>query len=258
MPRLAANLTMLFTEYPFLERFDRAAAAGFTGVEFLFPYTEKVDAIYNAITRNDLHMVLFNLPAGDWAAGDRGIASREDHQESFRFGIFNAVQYGAVLQPDLINCLAGKTDDARATRGILVDNIITAAEQVEGFGATLTVEPVNTVDVPGFAIPTTQDGFDIIAETRHSNVGLQFDIYHSFKMGEDPLAIIRDRGAELAHIQIADLPDRHQPGTGTVDWQKLFDTVDQSGYNGWVSLEYVPDGPTESGFDLLRELGVLG
>jgi hydroxypyruvate isomerase len=257
MPSIAANLTMLFTEYPFLERFERAAAAGFTGVEFLFPYDEKVDKIYNAITRNDLNLVLFNLPAGDWAAGDRGIAAQEDHQEDFRFGIFNAVQYGAVLQPTLVNCLAGKTYDAQKTRGLLVDNIITAAEQVQDFGAMLTIEPVNTVDVPGFAIPTTQDALDIIAETKHHNVGLQFDIYHSFRMGEDPLAVIRERGATLAHIQVADLPDRHQPGTGTVNWQELFDAIDESGYNGWVSLEYIPEGRTEDGFAHLRELGVL-
>ena len=147
MPKIAANLTMLFGEYPFLERFDRAAEAGFTGVEFLFPYPEKVDDVYRAITRNDLSLVLFNLPAGDWAAGDRGIATQEDRQEEFRLGIFNAVQYGTVLQPELINCLAGKTPDAAASRDILVDNIITAAEQVEGFGALLTVEPVNRKSV---------------------------------------------------------------------------------------------------------------
>jgi hydroxypyruvate isomerase len=121
----------------------------------------------------------------------------------------------------------------------------------------LTVEPVNSIDVPGFAIPTTQDGLDVIAATGHENVGLQFDIYHSFKMGEEPLAIIRERGQGLAHIQIADLPDRHQPGTGTVDWPEMFKTIDDSGYNGWVSLEYVPEGRTEDGFGLLRELGLL-
>jgi hydroxypyruvate isomerase len=258
MPTIAANLTMLFTEYPFLERFDRAAAAGFTGVEFLFPYGEKVEHVYDAVTRNDLNLVLFNLPAGDWDAGDRGIAVIEDRQEEFRFGIFNAVQYGAVLQPSLVNCLAGKTDDPKASRGILVDNIITAAEQVEGIGARLTVEPVNTYDAPGFAIPTTDYALEIIAETGHTNVGLQFDIYHSFRMDEDPVAIIRDKGAQIAHIQIADLPDRHQPGTGTVNWEELFETIDQSGYNGWVSLEYVPQGRTEDGFGHLRELGVLG
>jgi hydroxypyruvate isomerase len=255
---IAANLTMLFTEYPFLERFDRAAAAGFTGVEFLFPYSEKVEDVYDAITRNDLQLVLFNLPAGIWEAGDRGIAASEERQEEFRFGIFNAIQYGAVLQPGLINCLAGKTSDPKASRGILVDNIITAAEQVEGIGARLTVEPVNTVDVPEFAIPTTEYAQEIIAETGHANVGLQFDIYHSHKMGEDPVAFIRDHGASVAHIQVADLPDRHQPGTGTVNWAELFDTIDQSGYNGWVSLEYIPQGRTEDGLGHLRELGVLG
>jgi hydroxypyruvate isomerase len=196
--------------------------------------------------------------AGDWDAGDRGIAASEDRQEEFRFGIFNAVQYGAVLQPGLINCLAGKTDDLQASRGILVDNIITAAEQVEGIGARLTVEPVNTVDVPGFAIPTTGYAQEIITETGHTNVGLQFDIYHSHKMGEDPFAFIRDHGASIAHIQVADLPDRHQPGTGRVNWTDLFDTIDQSGYSGWVSLEYVPQGRTDDGFGHLRELGVLG
>ena len=258
MPKLAANLTMLFGEYPFLERFDRAAAAGFKGVEFLFPYEETVESVHDAITRNNLELVLFNLPAGDWAAGDRGIASSEERAEEFRLGIFKAVQYGSVLRPNLINCLAGKVPDAAAARSILVDNLITAAEQVQGFGTLLTLEPVNIHDAPGFAVPTTQDGWDVIAATKHDNIGLQFDTYHSFKMGEDPLAVIRDHGSKLAHIQVADLPDRHQPGTGTVDWEELFRTIDESGYEGWVSLEYVPEGPTESGFDLIRKLGLLG
>lgn len=257
MPKIAANLTMLFGEYPFLERFDRAAQAGFTGVEFLFPYDEKVEHVHEALTRNNLSPVLFNLPAGDWAGGDRGIAAQEDRSEEFRFGIFKAVQYGSVLRPTLVNCLAGKVKNAAAARAFLVDNIITAAEQVQGFGAKLTVEPVNDIDVPGFAIPTTQDGLDVIAATNHDNVGLQFDIYHSFKMGEDPLAVIQERGNSLAHIQIADLPDRHQPGTGTVDWPEMFTAIDNSGYTGWVSLEYVPEGRTEDGFGLLRELGLL-
>jgi hydroxypyruvate isomerase len=257
MPRIAANLTMLFTEYPFLERFDRAAAAGFTGVEFLFPYTESVDDVYNALVRNDLAPVLFNLPAGDWSAGDRGIAADPDRSEEFRLGIFNALQYASIIQPEVINCLAGKVPDAVAARPVLIDNLITAAEQLDGIGIRLTVEPVNTFDAPGFAIPTTDAARKIIAETGHDNIGLQFDIYHAFRMGEDYEGFIREHRSDIAHIQIADLPDRHEPGSGSVDWESLFRTIDDSGYPGWVSLEYIPAGKTEDGFDLLRRLDLL-
>ncbi len=258
MPRIAANLTMLFNEYPPLERFDRAAAAGFTGVEFLFPYVEEPETVLEAVQRNKLDLVLFNLPAGDWNAGDRGIAAQPARREEFAAGLKQAVHYAEVLSPPHINCLAGKLPSDPDAVDVLVENVELAAGALAEVGVKLTLEPVNPHDVPGFALPTTQHALDIIARVESPNVGLQYDVYHAIRMDEDPFAYIEASGSGISHIQIADVPGRHQPGTGEIDWVRLFKAIDDSGYSGWVSLEYVPDGATEEGFGLLRELGYLG
>lgn len=258
MPKIAANLSMLFTEYPFLERFDRAAAAGFDGVEFLFPYEEQASDIIDRLEENNLALVLFNLPAGDWAAGDRGIAAIYDRREEFRSGVAKAVEYATALRPPRLNCLAGKAEESAENDLALLQNVRYAAEQLAAIDVDLTVEPVNTHDVPGFALPTTRAALDLIAEVEQPNLGLQFDVYHSLRMGEDPIELIRELGADMAHIQIADVPGRHQPGTGKIDFEELFRTIDDSGYDGWVSLEYNPQGRTEDGFGLLRDMGLLG
>lgn len=257
MPKLAANLSMLFNEYPFADRFGRAAANGFGGVEVLFPYELKAIEISDLMRQHHLDLVLFNLPAGDWNAGDRGLASDPNRIKEFRNGVDLAVSYAEALKPRRINCLVGKTEDTTATRRTMLENIVYAADALETTGTKLTIEPVNSHDVPGFAITTTAEGLSVLAELEHPNVGLQFDVYHSLRMGEDPFAIIEERGQLLDHIQIADVPGRHQPGTGEVDFKKLFQVIDDSGYTGWVSLEYVPEGDTEDGFGHLRELGYL-
>lgn len=257
MPNLAANLTMLFTEYPFLERFDRAAASGFRGVEFLFPYDEDPAILHGALHRNGLDLVLFNLPSGNWADGDRGLAADPARKEEFERGVDRAVEYAAALRPPRINCLAGKTSDALASRDTLIANVRIAADALRATGTTLLLEPVNTHDVPGFALPTTQSALDLLAAAERDNVGLQFDVYHALRMDEDPFAFLTERGSTIDHIQIADVPGRHQPGTGEIDFEQLFSIIDQSGYDGWVSLEYIPEGPTEDGFGLLRSLGLL-
>ncbi len=257
MPKLAANLTMLFTEYPLLERFDRAAAAGFKGVELLFPYVEAPETVMNALTRNNLELVLFNLPAGDWAAGDRGMAAQPARREEFADGLKVAVEYASALRPRCVNCLAGKLAPDENALAVLAENVDLAAGALDQVGVTLTLEPVNTFDVLGFALPTTQSALDLIAAVDNTNVRLQYDIYHALRMDEDPFAYIEAHGGEISHIQIADVPGRHEPGTGNVDFAKLFSVIDDSGYDGWVSLEYVPEGATEDGFDHLRELGFL-
>ena len=257
MPKLAANITMLFTEYPLLERFDRAAAAGFTGVELLFPYVETPDSVLAALKDNNLDLVLFNLPAGDWAAGDRGLAAQPARREEFAAGLKLAVQYASTLRPTRINCLAGKLGSEENALAVLAENVEMAGGALEQVGVLLTVEPVNTFDVPDFALPTTQSALDLISALDSQNVGLQYDIYHAMRMGEDPFQFIAEHGREIRHIQIADVPGRHQPGTGDVDFDTLFRVMDDSGYDGWVSLEYIPEGATEDGFELLRELGVL-
>ncbi len=260
MPRIAANLTMLFTEYPFLERFDRAAMAGFPAVEFLFPYDEDLDGIERALDRNSLSLVLFNLPAGDWAAGERGIASQPERQEEFRAGVGRAVTIGSRLDVPQINCLVGIADEVTApevTRETLIDNLRFAADQLHAVGIRLLVEPVNTHDIPGFAVPTTRAALDLLDEVDHLNLALQLDVYHAIRMGEDPIRLLQDHTDKIAHIQVADVPGRHQPGSGDIDFAALFDAIDQSDYDGWVCLEYNPDGQTEEGFGLMRDLGLL-
>jgi hydroxypyruvate isomerase len=162
-----------------------------------------------------------------------------------------------VLGPPCINCLAGKSDGSDASRAALLANVELAAETLAEVGVRLTVEPVNSHDVPMFALPTTESVLSLIDQVRSTNVGLQYDIYHALRMGEDPFAFIEAHGSSIAHIQIADVPGRHQPGTGEVDFARLFRVIDDSGYDGWVSLEYVQEGPTEDGFGLLRGLGYL-
>lgn len=258
MTKLAANLTMLFNEYDVVDRFERAAANGFGGVEVLFPYELSTSDLESRLSEHDLDLVLFNLPAGDWAAGDRGLATDPDRVDAFRDGAELAVNYAAALNVPRINCLVGKSPDPASTRGTMLDNILYAADALANVNTRLLIEPVNSHDVPGFAVNTTDDALSIIAELEHPNVGLQFDVYHSLRMDEDPFAIIAKHGQSIDHIQIADVPGRHQPGAGEIDFRKLFDAIDDSGYTGWVSLEYVPDGATEDGFDHVRELGVLG
>lgn len=257
MPRLAANLTMLFTEVPFLDRFGKAADAGFTCVEFQFPYEFDPAEIGERLARHNLHLVLFNLPAGDWAAGDRGIAANAARQDEFRQGVSTAIEYARILHPERINLLAGVSTESAENDLALLQNIRYAAEELADHRFDMTIEPVNTADVPGFAVPTARAALDIIDELEQSNLSLQLDVYHAIRMGEDPIAIIRERTAQVGHIQIADVPGRHQPGTGDVDFATLFREIDASGYEGWVALEYNPEGPTEDGFGLLREMGLL-
>ncbi|MDQ4044488.1 MAG: TIM barrel protein, partial [Chloroflexota bacterium] len=224
MPKLAANITMLFTEYPLADRFARAAANGFGGVEMLFPYELRANEVQELMREHHLDLVLFNLPAGNWAAGDRGIAADPDRVDEFRNGVDKAVTYAEVLKPRRVNCLVGKTRDVAATRSVMLENIVYAADALASVNTRLVIEPVNTHDVDNFAIPDTASARSVLAEIEHPNVGLQFDVYHSLRMGEDPLAIIRELGASLDHIQVADVPGRHQPGTGELDFEQLFAT----------------------------------
>jgi hydroxypyruvate isomerase len=257
MPKLAANLTMLFTEVPFLDRFEKAAEAGFTAVEFQFPYDHPAADIAAQLAQHHLHLALFNLPAGDWAAGDRGIAANLKRQDEFRNGVATAIEYARLLQPEHINLLAGASADSAENDLALLQNIRYAAEELADNRLDLTIEPVNTFDVPDFAVPTARAGLDLIDELEISNLSLQLDVYHAIRMEEDPIEIIRERAPQIGHIQIADVPGRHQPGTGDVDFAALFRAIDDSVYEGWVALEYIPEGPTQDGFGLLREMKLL-
>lgn len=257
MPQLSINLSMLFTELPFMQRFAAARAAGFDAVEIQFPYSHAAKDIRAQLQEHDLELVLFNLPAGDWEAGDRGIGANWARRDEFRAGLDLAMEYVDILQPTFVNLLAGACDDIDENDLALLQNIRISAESLAEEGVTLLVEPVNTHDVPGFALPTSFAAIDVISEIEAPNIQLQLDVYHALRMDEDPVQIIRDHVEEIGHIQIADVPGRHQPGTGDVDWHLLFTVLDGAGYKGRVGLEYIPEGPTEDSFALLKELGLL-
>jgi hydroxypyruvate isomerase len=258
MPRFAANLTMLFTEYPFIERFDRAAAAGFEAVEFLFPYAEDINAIRDALTRNSLTQVLFNLPAGDFAAGERGFANDPSRVNEFRDGVNRALEIAATLNCRQINCLIGLNhpDIAIDTQWeTVLGNLYYAAETAKTAGVRQLVEPLNTIDTPGFLLTTTQQAIELITESTSDNVFLQYDVYHAQRMEGNITATIARQtgpGGVIRHIQIADSPARNEPGTGELHWPFIFDAIDASGYDGWVSAEYRPKGTTDEG---LRWMG---
>lgn len=258
MPRFAANLSMLFTEYPFLERFDRAAAAGFEAVEFLFPYSEDVPAIAAALKRNGLEQVLFNLPAGDWAAGERGIANDPARTEEFRQGVARALEIAAALDCRRLNCLVGIVrPDVPLPRqwGTVEENLAYAAARAQQAGILQLVEPLNTFDTPGFLVSSPELGFNLRDRIAHPNLKIQYDVYHAQRMEGNLTDAIRRHIAQIGHVQIASSPDRHQPGTGEIQYPYVLKALDDAGYTGWVSLEYKPLGRTEDSLAWLREWG---
>lgn len=257
MSVISANLSMLFTDVPFMQRFAAASHAGFAAVEIQFPYAWNAKDIRAQLQEHDLDLILFNLPAGDWDAGDRGIAASWDRRDEFRAGIDQAMSYVDILQPKVVNLLAGASEDTDENDLALLQNIRLAAEALGEEGVTLVIEPVNTIDVPGFALPRAFAALDVIAEIDAGNVKLQLDVYHALMMDEDPVLLLQDHIDDIGHIQIADVPGRHQPGTGVVDWRVFFAALASLGYEGAVGLEYIPEEDTESSFGLLKDLGVL-
>lgn len=258
MPRFAANLTMLFTEVPFLERFKAAREAGFRSVEFLFPYEYEMSQIRDLVEKNGLQVVLFNLPAGDWAAGERGIAADPRRKEEFREGVKRAVEWARALGVPRLNCLAGRRIEGFTFEEqwqVLADNVRYAAEVLGEHGINLMVEPLNPYDVPGFLLHTTAQVFQLIGEVGLPNVYLQYDIYHAQKVEGNLTVTLREHLARIGHIQIADNPGRHQPGTGEINYPFLLREFDNMGYGGYVSLEYIPVPDTVKSLSWVTEYG---
>lgn len=250
MPRFAANLSMLFTEVPFLERFAKAREAGFTGVEYLFPYDWPAERLASELEANGLTQVLFNLPPGDWSAGERGIACLPGREEEFRAGVDQAVQYARALGCRQVNCLAGLAPDGldgSIAWKTLVTNVRFAAKRLAEEGITLCLEAINSrVDMPGFILDTSGKVMAVIEEVSAGNVRLQYDIYHMQIMEGDLLRRLERLLPWISHIQFADNPGRHEPGTGEICFPNVFDTLDRLGYTGWVSAEYRPASNTET------------
>lgn len=257
MPRFAANLTMMFTEAPFLDRFERAARAGFEAVEFLFPYAFPAHEIRARLQANGLQLVLHNLPAGDWEAGERGIACHPHRKEEFRAGVRQAIEYAAALGVGQLNCLAGKApQDVSAGRAheTLVENLHYAADELGKAGLTLLVEPINHRDVPGFFLTRTAQTLAVLDEVGADHLRLQYDVYHAQRMEGDLAATLERHLPRIGHLQVADNPGRHEPGTGEIHYPFLFAQLDRLGYRGWVGCEYKPRTTTEAGLGWLTRL----
>jgi hydroxypyruvate isomerase len=259
MPRFAANLTMLFNEVPFLDRFERAAKAGFEAVEFLFPYAYAVAEIKARLDANGLTLVLHNLPAGHWDAGERGIACLPERRAEFRDGVARAIDYAGALGVKQVNCLAGKTPaNASATQAddTFVENLRHAAGELGKAGIKLLIEPINTFDIPGFHLSRTHQALSIIGAVGSENLYLQYDIYHAQRTEGELAATLESHLPRIAHVQLADNPGRHEPGTGEINYPFLFSHLDRLGYRGWVGCEYKPAGSTEAGLGWRQRLAV--
>ncbi|HZY03513.1 MAG TPA: hydroxypyruvate isomerase [Anaeromyxobacteraceae bacterium] len=255
MPRFAANLSMLFAEVEFLDRFEAAARAGFGAVEVQFPYDWPAEAVAERLRRHGLELVLLNLPAGDWAGGERGIACHPGREGEFREGVERAVRYAAALGARQANCLAGIAPAgvaAGVARRTFVSNLRLAAARLRESGLRLNVEAVNTRDVPGFWLHGTAQAAGILDEVGAENLFLQLDAYHARAMGEDLGAVLERFLPRIGHVQIADHPGRHEPGTGETDFAAFLGTLDRLGYRGWVGCEYRPLGRTEEGLSWLH------
>jgi hydroxypyruvate isomerase len=250
MPRFAANLSMMFNEVPFLDRFALAAKAGFKGVEFLFPYEHPSAEIAARLKNNGLHQVLFNAPAGDFGKGERGMAAVPGKQAAFRESIKLALEYAAVLACPRLHIMAGLKPEGVAhdtLTAVYGANLAYAAEECAKVGVKPIIEPINHRDIPGFFLNTTDQAAAIIAAIGPEKLGMQFDLYHCQVTEGDVVKRVEKHLPLIAHMQVADTPGRHEPGTGEVNWPFVFKTIDALGFRGWIGCEYRPAGETLAG-----------
>jgi hydroxypyruvate isomerase len=248
MPRFAANLSMMFTEVPFLDRFARARAAGFAAVEFLFPYEHPAEEIATRLRDNGLQQVLFNAPPGDWAAGERGIACHPARVGEFQDSVGLALDYARALGVPRLHCMAGIVPpglDPAQARATYLDNLRFAARALAPHGIELLIEPINTYDMPGYFLTGSRQAEQVIADCAEPNLFLQYDIYHMQRMEGELANTMRRLLPLIRHVQLADTPGRHEPGTGEIAYPFLFRLLDELGYAGHVGCEYIP---TSAGF----------
>ena len=259
MPKLAANLSMLFNEVPFLERFEAAARAGFEAVEFLFPYDYAPEALAEALRTNGLEQALFNLPPGDWEAGERGLGALPGREAECRTGLERALPYAQALGCRRVHMLAGippEGADPLECRQVLAANLNAAAEFFAPHGVTVVLEPINARDIPGFFLNHQGQAVALIEAVAAANTGLQMDFYHCQIVDGDLATHLRANFAHIRHVQIAGVPERHEPDLGEVNYPYLFDLLDELGYDGWVGCEYRPAGDTLAGLGWARPYGV--
>lgn len=250
MPRLAANLSMMYTEHAFLDRFKAAGQDGFSGVEFLFPYEFAAADIQSRLQAHGLTQALFNAPPGDWAAGERGIASLPGRESEFQRGLDQALEYAAVLGNRTLHVMAGLIQpgqDRAAHREVYLKNLESAANTAASAGITVVIEPINTRDIPGFFLNRQDDAQAICAEVGANNLKVQFDCYHCQIVEGDIAVKLKRDMAGIGHIQIAGVPDRHEPDLGELNYPYLFERIDALGYTGWIGCEYRPKAGTSEG-----------
>jgi hydroxypyruvate isomerase len=255
MVKFDANLTMLFGEVDFLERFEAASKAGFHGVEYLFPYPYPKEQLLERLQKHGLTQVLHNLPAGNWAAGERGIACLPDRVDEFQQGVGRAVDYATTLGCKQVNCLAGIAPQgvpADRLQRTFIDNLKFAAKKLGDAGIRLLIEPINTRDIPDFYLCRSAQALEVIDAVGSPHLWLQYDIYHMQVMEGDLARTIERCLARVAHMQLADNPGRHEPGTGEINYPFLFQFIDKLGYVGWVGCEYKPATTTTAGLGWIK------
>jgi hydroxypyruvate isomerase len=254
MLNFSANLTFLFNEQDFLDRFGAAARAGFKGVEFHFPYDFDKAVLAEVVLTSGVEVVLFNLPAGNWAAGERGIACLPERKAEFQEGVGRAIDHAEALGCTRLNCLAGiAAGDRDRAMETLVDNLRFAAAATQRAGIRLLLEPLNNRDNPGFLMPTTTQALQVLDAVGSRNLQVQYDVYHAQVMEGDLTRTLETHLARIGHIQIADNPGRHEPGTGEIRFPFLFERLEHFGYAGWIGCEYKPSGATLDSFGWLAE-----
>ena len=254
MPKFAANLTFLYTELDFLDRFAAAAADGFKAVEYMSPYVAPKEAIAEKLAAHDLTQALFNLPVGDWDGGERGIACLPDRVDEFKQGVATAIGYAKALDCTKVNCLAGipKGVDRDTAEQTLVENLRYAAAELGAAGITLVLEPINTRDIPGFLVATTDDAERVLDAVGSDNLLIQYDFYHMQIMQGDLVPTYERLKGRIGHVQIADNPGRNEPGTGEINYPFVLAALDRLGYDGWVGCEYKPKAGTTAGLGWMQ------
>lgn len=255
MPQFAANLTMLWNEIDFLDRFEKAAQAGFKGVEYLFPYAYPAEQVAERLHKHDLTQALHNLPAGDWAKGERGIAVLPDRVGEFQDSVGTAIAYAKVLGTKTLNVLCGLTPKDVAPETVhetLVANLKFAAAELKKAGIPFVAEAINTRDMPGFHLTNTKQAMALFDEVGADDIFFQYDIYHMQIMEGDLVTTIRAQLPRIKHVQLADNPGRHEPGTGEINYPFVLKALDEAGYTGWVGCEYKPKTTTDEGLGWLK------
>ena len=255
MLKFSANLSTMFKEVDFLTRFERASRAGFKGVEYLFPYEWEKEELVEELNKHGLEQVLYDLPIGDWASGEFGIACLPGREKEFQEGVGLAINYAKALRCSRLNCIIGITPKGVPTEKVqqtLVDNLRFAAIALGKENIRLLVEPLNDQDTPGFHLVHTQDTLRLFKEVNHANLWIQYDIYHMQIMEGNLTKTIRKNLTHIGHIQLADNPERHEPGTGEINYTNLLRLIDEMGYDGWIGCEYKPAGVTEDGLEWIK------